>query len=82
MLEGMLIKAIWIVAICSGLPLFASTIASILVAILQAMFSIQEQSTVYLIKILSISGVLYLITGQVVELVLRMTEENLLFLFK
>lgn len=55
-----LMKAFFYVCLFSGIPLIVSSISGLLVSVVQAATQVQEQSLSFLIKFITVSGVLAL----------------------
>jgi type III secretory pathway component EscS len=49
--------SVFVMVVLSGVPLFVSTVVGLLVTLLQSLFSLQEQTTVFAVRLLVIGGV-------------------------
>ncbi len=63
MFESFIIKSFVMVLFLSGVPLLATSVTGLLVSIFQAATQIQEQSLTYLIKFLTLAGILALMAN-------------------
>jgi len=61
MFDVLLRKALLLLILFSGLPLFVSAVAGLLVSVLQAATQIQEQSISFAVKLVSVSLCLWLL---------------------
>lgn len=61
--DGLIREALLLVLLCSAVPLVCSTAAGLLIACLQTLTSIQEQSVSYLVKFVTLASVLWYAGG-------------------
>jgi len=54
MFEALLLKALWVVILVSGIPVLAGAISGLTISIIQAATQVQEQSISYLVKVSSV----------------------------
>ncbi|MGI6525732.1 MAG: EscS/YscS/HrcS family type III secretion system export apparatus protein [Bdellovibrionota bacterium] len=76
-LDGFIKESFLIIIICSLVPLLICCISGLLVAILQALTQIQEQSISYVVKFLTLSLILWLGSEIFSGILLRFIEESL-----
>ena len=59
MLIDLVSHGLWLMLALSGVPLLISSLTGLFVAVIQAATQIQEASIVYLVKVLTLFGVVY-----------------------
>lgn len=62
MFEVFLKQGFFVVLICSGIPLLCSSLTALSISIIQAATQVQEQTSVYLARCISMFVVLYLLS--------------------
>jgi len=58
MFEAILIKALWLVLLVSGIPVVAGAASGLIISIIQAATQIQEQSISYVVKVTTVVATL------------------------
>ena len=74
-LSDLLLRSIVCIAIISGIPLLLSTLAGLLVAVVQTATSIQEQSISFLVKIIVVCAVLTLGMQWISDSLMSLTQD-------
>ena len=77
-LDAILHETLMLVAVVSGIPIFISTVVSLLVAIFQAATQVQEQSVGFCVKIITISGVFVLCGGYFCSWIIEFFQKTLI----
>ncbi len=72
-----LIKAFFYICLFSGIPLILSSITGLLVSVIQAATQVQEQSLGFLVKFITISGVLALFGNYFISEMVQFIQELL-----
>ena len=67
MIRDFLLEALWLSCVLTLLPLTAASIAGLVVAFLQAITQIQEQTTVYVVKLAGVSISFALLSSTIEE---------------
>jgi type III secretory pathway component EscS len=77
LVENFLEKSLIIVALLSGVPLLVSSLASIVVAVLQTASQIQDQTISHLIRFSVVAGCIYIAADMALQMLIEYIQQAL-----
>jgi len=77
MVTALVLEACWAIAVCSGVPLFVAMVVGLLLAVVQGVTQIQEQSISFVGKFVAVGVVLWLGGAELGEILVRQFQTSL-----
>jgi type III secretory pathway component EscS len=71
MFGSLVSEACWVVVVCSGVPLAVAAVVGLLLAVVQGVTQIQEQTIVFVAKFVAVGVVLWLCGAELSEAVVH-----------